>query len=1807
MNKFTSFGKSVWVILMLSMSIFANAQTPDANGIIYVKPTTTGTGDGSSWANATSDLKGAIAAAGVSKVYAASGYYHAQSTGGSFSMKNGVEIYGGFNPVNDETDWSTRFLPNKQTGDIDIYDVYAMPGSILSAVPQWGQTSSSVIINSDLNNSAVLDGFTVIGGGDYVANGGGIRNTSSSPTLRNLLITSNSGIRGGGIYNSNSSPVVTDVVINNNHVIHNPSNIGGEGGGVYNTGASSPVFTNVLIVANSTGTDNKGGGVHHAGTGTAAFINCTFHNNYSGQNNPPSVMLQNAVTVTSGAVSFINSIVYGSVIGTYTAQNSMVEGNDDFFNENIDATLYSENDVFISPTSGITPHIGNYGLKTTAPAIDAGSNDLFPGLNANSTDIKGNARVSQYSNSGIIDMGAYEDNFIPLVPTAGIVYVKPVASGEMDGSSWDNATSDLYNAVLTTGVSKVFVAVGNYNLSDNSIILKNGVEVYGGFDPDNGIQTLDDERILPSFGGIGGGSDGSVLNGQNIRPIIWNNNNGLDNTAILDGFTLTNGKYSTGGGIYNKGASPTLRNLWIKGNTATSDGGAMFNLDSSSPVITNVTIENNTANYAGGIFNRNNSSPVMTSVVIRNNMANNDGGAMYNDVSASPVMTNVSITGNSSQNGAGIYNRTNSSPVITNALIANNTAVTNGGAIRNESNSSPQLINVTIANNSGSNAIYATDGSASFANSIVFGGIEGSFTSQYSLVEGIANILNGNIDGTAYVPSDVFTDNANGNYTLKDGAVVVNAGNNTFNTTTIDLAGNARIYNNTIDFGAYESAYATITPDANNILYVNINGSGGNGSGDSWANAIPELADALKYARLQYNADNTVYDAQPLKIYVAKGTYKPLYSARNGYFTETGSATPPYTDQDNAFVMVKNVQIYGGFDPDNDIDDLTDTRIFGANGSVLSGEIGNTWDINYPYTNTNHVVIASGDVGNALLNGFTITRAFSKSTNAMLTVFIYPVLDAFGAMYCVRSSPTVENCIFTDNGTSGGNMFNYQQSSPTIINCTFINNGTAGNGGAIYNSTNSSPTITNCSFTENSAASNGGAIYNSSNSNPIITNCSFKNNSAYYNGGAIWNSASSPIITNSLFANNKARGGNISNPIGNGGAIYNETTSSPVLTNVSIANNTGANAFYSTGTGSTTFYNSIVFGTVSATYTAQYSLIEGNADLTNGNLDATGITATAVFTDYANDDYTLKENSPAIDRGSNALFAGLDENTKDLAGNERVYNNGIIDLGAYELQSNPSNCNTSTVWNGTIWSNGEPDSDKKAVIDGALVLSADFEACELEVTANGSLNIPSGKTFTVNGKITNNATAENFIVTSGGNLMQLDDVQNAGNITVQRNSFPLYRQDYTLWSSPVTAQNLRNFSPQTLFNRFYSYDTDAGTIGEYTQEIFTTADMQNKIFEPAKGYLIRMPNNWPVFESESVPGTSYPGEFIGIPNNGAISITLSTANTAANLVGNPYPSSISISEFFDGNPDIEQTLYFWRKRNGVAGSGYASYTSLGLTSPQPEIDGLDLQNIITAGQGFFIRSVGVTTLHFNNLMRSSSQNGVLLRSGSQNEKHRIWLNLSNQTDVISQTLLGYASGATEGVDNGLDGAYFNDSAIALTSLIDNQEYAIQARSLPFDVSDVVPLGFKTDSAGSYTISLSNFDGLFTDQDIFLKDNFNGQLHDLKISAYGFVSENGTFNDRFSVVYQSPLDTKNPEIDYNRVVIYKQQSEELYINSGNMLMQKVELFDIRGRLIYSQNGINDTVLKINPLNIASQVLIVRINSVENYIVTKKIIY
>jgi hypothetical protein len=425
---------------------------------------------------------------------------------------------------------------------------------------------------------------------------------------------------------------------------------------------------------------------------------------------------------------------------------------------------------------------------------------------------------------------------------------------------------------------------------------------------------------------------------------------------------------------------------------------------------------------------------------------------------------------------------------------------------------------------------------------------------------------------------------------------------------------------------------------------------------------------------------------------------------------------------------------------------------------------------------------------------------------------------------------------------------------------------------------------------------------------------------------------------------------------------------------------------------------------------------------------------------------------------------------------------------------------------------------------------------------------------------------------------------------------------------------LRAFSPQTLFNRFSSYNTAAGLNGAFVQEIVTTADMNTKTFTNAKGYLIRMPNNWTVWNSGTA-AAPYLGSFTGTLNNGAVSIPLSGANTGFNLVGNPYPSPISISSFFAANINIApDLLYFLRKQASAnplnTGSGYATYTTMGLTGANlgADMTGSAPTNIET-GQGFFVVAGSATNLVFNNGMRNNGA-ATFYRGATDatTELHRMWLNLSNATNVVGQTLIGYKTGATQGVDSGIDALYFNDSDVALTSLIDNNEYIIQGRSIPFVTTDIVPLGFKTDVAGSYTISLSNFDGLFADnQDIFLKDNVVGTVHNLKVAPYTFTALVGVFNTRFEVQYTNVvLGTDNPLAGNNRILIGV-KNQQININAGSVVMEKIELIDVIGRVIYVQEGVNSTTATLENVVSANQMLVVRISTKENGVVTQKIIF
>src|SRR5690606_2715993 len=159
-----------------------------------------------------------------------------------------------------------------------------------------------------------------------------------------------------------------------------------------------------------------------------------------------------------------------------------------------------------------------------------------------------------------------------------------------------------------------------------------------------------------------------------------------------------------------------------------------------------------------------------------------------------------------------------------------------------------------------------------------------------------------------------------------------------------------------------------------------------------------------------------------------------------------------------------------------------------------------------------------------------------------------------------------------------------------------------------------------------------------------------------------------------------------------------------------------------------------------------------------------------------------------------------------------------------------------------------PAPDVSVLISGPLTIGTDvpsFEVNSLMVTGGGSIDIESGNSLTINGYVHNKNEAIDFVVANDANLIQVNNDENIGAITVQRNSQPMIRLDYTLWSSPVLNQNLFNFSPETV-NGVTNYIGSLGRIYIYGANGYVNPNPfdENSVMNSGTGYLFRSPNNF---------------------------------------------------------------------------------------------------------------------------------------------------------------------------------------------------------------------------------------------------------------------------------------------------------------------------------------------------------------------------
>ena len=136
--------------------------------------------------------------------------------------------------------------------------------------------------------------------------------------------------------------------------------------------------------------------------------------------------------------------------------------------------------------------------------------------------------------------------------------------------------------------------------------------------------------------------------GQNGSVVVFEND---ESSALLDGFTLTNGANSYGGGgIAIISSSPNLNNLIIENNSAEWDGGGIDIIGNNSSQLSNLIVRNNVSQWGAGIYLHGDvhydNSPYIYKVEVSNNYASTNAGGVYVRDGATPVMENMTIVNN---------------------------------------------------------------------------------------------------------------------------------------------------------------------------------------------------------------------------------------------------------------------------------------------------------------------------------------------------------------------------------------------------------------------------------------------------------------------------------------------------------------------------------------------------------------------------------------------------------------------------------------------------------------------------------------------------------------------------------------------------------------------------------------------------------------------------------------------------------------------------------------------------------------------------------------------------------------------------------------------------------------------------------------------------------------------------------------------------------------------------------------------------------------------------------------------------------
>ena len=172
------------------------------------------------------------------------------------------------------------------------------------------------------------------------------------------------------------------------------------------------------------------------------------------------------------------------------------------------------------------------------------------------------------------------------------------------------------------------------------------------------------------------GPESTVLDGEGMWQILVCTA-GESAETVIEGFTMTNGyATSSGGAIYCRYSSPTVRNCIIRQNESAGDGGGVYCFYGQPTLIECQLLENSAQNYGGGIYALSSDVQVLGTTIHHNTAGSAGGGIRATNGSATFEDCDVyDNTSNSYGGGFSLYG--SGSPRVLRCQIANNSG--NGG------------------------------------------------------------------------------------------------------------------------------------------------------------------------------------------------------------------------------------------------------------------------------------------------------------------------------------------------------------------------------------------------------------------------------------------------------------------------------------------------------------------------------------------------------------------------------------------------------------------------------------------------------------------------------------------------------------------------------------------------------------------------------------------------------------------------------------------------------------------------------------------------------------------------------------------------------------------------------------------------------------------------------------------------------------------------------------------------------------------------------------------------------------------------